>query len=126
VVRSSILVTGIPVGLGGFPFRGKMNSVNNARIKLARKSDIVVKNGNTSRRKKGVIRIIAVSSNIKAALFSFSQNEIIMVAINTTDRIIPKKIRIFCNMPGVSFSSKIQKMNICATFLNINRLLIME
>ena len=101
-----------------------MNSINNARIKIERRSDTIVKKGNTIRRKKGAIRIIAVNSKIKAALFSFSQIEIIMAARNTTVRIIPKKIRIFCNITGISFSSKIQKMNICATFLNINRLLL--
>jgi len=80
VVRSSINGTGVPDGSGGFPLRGKMNSINNARITPERRSDTVVKKGNTSRRKKGVIRIIAVNSKIKAALFSFSQIEITMAA----------------------------------------------
>ena len=126
MVRSSIPETGDPDGSGSFPFSGKINNINNARIKPARRSDTVIRNGNTSSRKKGVIRIIAVNSKIKAALISFSQIEITMATRNTTVRMIPNKISIFCNMKWVSIFSKIQKMIVFATFLNINRLFIME
>jgi hypothetical protein len=91
---------------------------------LARRSDTVLKNGSTRSKKKGVIRIIAINRKIKAALFSFSQIEIIMAARNTTDRKNPNEIRIFCNIPGISIFSKVQKLNVFATFLNINRLLL--
>ncbi len=126
MVRSSIPEAGDPDGFGGFPSRGKTNRINVARIKPVRRSDTVVKNGNTDSKEKGIIRIIATNNNIKAALFSFSPIDIIMAPRNITDKIIPKEIRIFCNIPGVSFYSKIQKLNVFATFLNINRLLSVE